>query len=202
MLEEGVNPALIENAGRMAGMPVGPLSVSDEVSLELQWSVISQTRKDVGDDRHDPVAVEVLRHLVEDLKRLGRKGGGGFYDYPVGAAKHLWPGLRKEYPTGQVQPDVGDLKQRFLYIQALEAARCLEEGVLSSAAEGDLGSILGWGFPAWTGGTLSYIDMVGVDRFVAECRRLSRVLGPRFRPGRRLAQMARSGTTFHGGMAA
>jgi 3-hydroxyacyl-CoA dehydrogenase/enoyl-CoA hydratase/3-hydroxybutyryl-CoA epimerase len=196
MLAEGVDPALIENAGKMAGMPVGPLAVTDEVSLELQYSVIKQTREDLGDAFEDPIAWPVLKHFVEDLKRPGRKGGAGFYEYPPGAKKHLWPGLRTEYPTA-VDISLEDAKARLLFIQALEAARCFEEGVVTSPAEADLGSVLGWGFPAYTGGTLSFIDTLGPARFVAECQRLAKKYGERFEPPRGLLRRAKSGELFH-----
>jgi 3-hydroxyacyl-CoA dehydrogenase / enoyl-CoA hydratase / 3-hydroxybutyryl-CoA epimerase len=197
MLEEGIEPALIENAGRLAGMPVGPLAVTDEVSLELQYKVIRQTREDLGGKYREPIGWNVLRRLVEDLKRTGRKGGAGFYDYPPGEKKRLWPGLREHYPPAAVQPPVEEVKQRLLYIQALEAARCFEEGVVTSVAEADLGSILGWGFPAYTGGTLSFIDTLGPARFVDDCRKLARRHGARFRPSRGLLQRASAGETFH-----
>jgi 3-hydroxyacyl-CoA dehydrogenase/enoyl-CoA hydratase/3-hydroxybutyryl-CoA epimerase len=197
MLEEGIEPALIENAARTAGMPVGPLAVTDEVSLELQYKVNKQAQEDLGDKYEAPISWNVLRHFVEDLKRPGRKGGAGFYDYPEGGRKQLWPGLRKEYPPAAEQPSVEEVKTRLLYIQALETARCLEEGVLTSAAEADLGSVLGWGFPAYTGGTLSFIDTVGLEPFVAECKRLAKRYGPRFKPPRGLIARAKSGELFH-----
>jgi 3-hydroxyacyl-CoA dehydrogenase/enoyl-CoA hydratase/3-hydroxybutyryl-CoA epimerase len=196
MLAEGIDPALIENAGKMAGMPVGPLAVTDEVSLELQYSVIKQTREDLGDEFKEPIAWPVLQHFVEDLKRPGRKAGAGFYDYPAGGKKHLWPGLRTEYPP-VAGFSVDEARARLLFIQALEAARCYEEGVVTSAAEADLGSVLGWGFPAYTGGTLSFIDTLGAAKFVAECRRLARKYGERFDPPRGLLQRAKSGELFH-----
>jgi 3-hydroxyacyl-CoA dehydrogenase/enoyl-CoA hydratase/3-hydroxybutyryl-CoA epimerase len=197
MLAEGVEPALIENAGRMAGMPVGPLAVSDEVSIELQYKVMKQTRADLGEKYQPGVADEVMRHFVEDLKRLGRKSGGGFYEYPKEGRKYLWPGLRSEYPPATKQPTLEEVKRRLLYIQALETARCFEEGVLTSAAEADLGSILGWGFPAWTGGTLSFIDTIGVAQFVADCRKLAKLHGPRFKPSRGLLARAKRNEPFH-----
>jgi 3-hydroxyacyl-CoA dehydrogenase/enoyl-CoA hydratase/3-hydroxybutyryl-CoA epimerase len=197
MLEEGVTPALIENAGRFAGMPVGPLAVTDEVSLELQYKVIKQSQADLGTKFKDPVGWPVLRHFVEDLKRLGRKSGGGFYEYPEGGRKFLWPGLTKEFPQLEKQPALEDVKKRLLYIQALETARCFEEGVLTSPEEADLGSVLGWGFPAFTGGTLSFIDTLGAAAFVEGCQRLAKRHGPRFRPTRGLIEMAKAGTTFH-----
>jgi 3-hydroxyacyl-CoA dehydrogenase/enoyl-CoA hydratase/3-hydroxybutyryl-CoA epimerase len=196
MLAEGIDPALIENAGKMAGMPVGPLAVTDEVSLELQYSVIKQTRVDLGDEFKEPIAWPVLQHFVEDLKRPGRKAGAGFYDYPAGGKKHLWPGLRTEYPL-VADFSVDEAKARLLFIQALEAARCYEEGVVTSAAEADLGSVLGWGFPTYTGGTLSFIDTQGPAKFVAECQRLAKKYGERFKPSRGLLRRAKSGELFH-----
>lgn len=182
LLEEGVAPALIENAGRFAGMPVGPLAVMDEVSLALQYHVVKQTELDLGAAFVPPIGWNVLRHFVEDLKRVGRKAGAGFYEYPAGGRKFLWPDLAHEYPLAARQPSLESVKQRLLYVQALESARCLQEGVLTCAADGDLGSILGWGFPSYTGGALSLIDQVGIARFVGECRRLADLYGARFEP--------------------
>ncbi len=198
MLAEGVDPALIENAGRLAGMPVGPLAVTDEVSLELQYKVVKQTQADLGARFKEPISWPLLRHFVEDLKRPGRKGGAGFYDYPEGGRKRLWSGLKTEYPQLPMQPSVEEVKTRLLYIQALETARCYEEGVLRTVPEADLGSILGWGFPAWTGGTLSFIDTVGPAKFVAECKRLARLYGERFKPTKGLLARAQTGETYHG----
>jgi 3-hydroxyacyl-CoA dehydrogenase/enoyl-CoA hydratase/3-hydroxybutyryl-CoA epimerase len=197
MVEEGIEPALIENAARAAGMAVGPLAVTDEVSLGLQWNVLQQTRADLGDKFVPPVSYDVLRHFVVDLKRLGRKSGGGFYDYPKDGRKRLWPGLAEQYPRAARQPSVEEIRTRLLYIQALEAARCLEEGVVTSAAEADLGSVLGWGFPAYTGGTLSLIDTVGLSAFVHQCRRLAKAYGPRFKPPRGLIERAKRGEKYH-----
>ena len=198
LLQDGVHPALIENAGRFAGMPVGPLAVMDEVSLELQYHVVQQTRQDLGADFQEPVSWSVLRHFVEDLKRVGRKAGAGFYEYPDGGKKYLWPGLATEYPPSNTQPALDEVKKRLLFIQALESAKCLQEGVLTDPADGDLGSILGWGFPSYTGGVLSYIDMLGVGRFVEESKRLAATAGPRFEPCDLLLDMARRNARFHG----
>jgi 3-hydroxyacyl-CoA dehydrogenase / enoyl-CoA hydratase / 3-hydroxybutyryl-CoA epimerase len=197
MLEEGIDPALIENAARAAGMPVGPLAVTDEVSLELQWKVLQQTEADLGEKFVAPVAYEVLRRFVVDLKRPGRKGGAGFYEYPAGGRKHLWSGLAAQYPRAATQPSLEEVRTRLMYIQALETARCFEEGVVTSAAEADLGSVLGWGFPAYTGGPLSYIDTIGLATFVKESRRLARLYGARFRPPRGLVARAELGEAFH-----
>jgi 3-hydroxyacyl-CoA dehydrogenase/enoyl-CoA hydratase/3-hydroxybutyryl-CoA epimerase len=197
MLEEGVAPALIENAGRFAGMPVGPLAIMDEVSLQLQHSVVLQSRADLGARFTEPVGWNVLRHFVEDLKRFGRKSGGGFYEYPAGQKKFLWPGLAHEYPPAGNQPSLEEVKMRLLYVQALEAARCLEEGVLKSVEEADLGSVLGWGFPAYTGGVLSFIDTIGIARFAQDCQSLARRHGKRFKPSRALSARAKSGEAYY-----
>ena len=197
LLKEGVDPALIENAARAAGMPVGPLAVADEVSLELQWSVLLQNREDLGDKFDEPVALDVLQRFVVELGRTGRKSGGGFYEYPAGGKKFLWPGLAQQYPRAAVQPSVEEVRKRLMYIQALETARCLEEGVVTSVAEADLGAVLGWGFPAWTGGTISFIDTIGLPAFVKECQRLAKVYGPRFKPPRGLVERAKRGEAYH-----
>jgi 3-hydroxyacyl-CoA dehydrogenase/enoyl-CoA hydratase/3-hydroxybutyryl-CoA epimerase len=196
LLAEGVAPALVENGGRFAGMPVGPLAVMDEVSLELQYRVVQQSRADLGSAFDYPTGWNVTRRMVEDLKRPGRKAGAGFYDYPPGGRKSLWPGLVREFPPAAAQPSVEEVKTRLLHIQALEAARCLEEGVLLHPEDGDLGSILGWGFPAWTGGVLSYIDTIGSARFVEDCHRLSDCHGPRFRAPESVIALARAGGTI------
>jgi 3-hydroxyacyl-CoA dehydrogenase / enoyl-CoA hydratase / 3-hydroxybutyryl-CoA epimerase len=197
MLQEGVNPSLIENAARMAGMPVGPLAVADEVTIDLQWKVIKQTEQDLGRKFVKPVAYDVVQKFVEELKRPGRRFGAGFYDYPKDARKHLWTGLRDIYPLAFNQLEAPEVVKRLMYIQALETTRCMEEGVVTTAAEADLGSILGWGFPAWTGGTLSYIDTIGIRAFVAECERMSKRYGKRFKPSKWLKQRAERNEPFH-----
>jgi 3-hydroxyacyl-CoA dehydrogenase/enoyl-CoA hydratase/3-hydroxybutyryl-CoA epimerase len=197
MLQEGVNPALIENSAKMAGMPVGPLAVADEVTIDLQWKVIKQTEADLGRKFVKPVSYDVVKKFVEELKRPGRRFGGGFYDYPQDAKKHLWPGLAEVYPRAAQQPSTEEVQKRLMYIQALETTRCMEEGVVTTAAEADLGSILGWGFPAWTGGTLSYIDTIGIRNFVAECERLAKRYGKRFKPSKWLRERAERDEPFH-----
>jgi len=197
LLGEGVKPALIENAAKLAGMPVGPLAVLDEVTVELAYKVLKQAEADLGAAWQPPSGWPVMCRMVETLKRLGKRYGAGFYDYPQGARKHLWPGLAEQWPLAASQPDVEEVKKRLLYIQALEAARCLEEGVLTNPIDGDLGSILGWGFPAWTGGTLSFIDTVGIREFVAECERLAAAHGPRFVPSAALKARAARGEAFY-----
>ena len=197
MLRQGVRPALIENAGRMAGMPVGPLAIADEVSIELMHAVRQATKADLGEAYRPGAADAIAARFVEDLGRPGRKGGKGFYDYPEDGAKRLWPGLGQIFPVSVDQPPLDELTRRLLYIQSLETARCLEEGVLESASDADVGSILGIGFPPFTGGAISLIDTVGVAEFVTRCERLAARHGERFAPCRLLRDMAAKGERFH-----
>ncbi len=197
MLAEGVLPALVENAAQLAGMPVGPLAVMDEVTLELGYRIGLQAAREAGDGYEFATGFAVLKKFVEDLGRKGRRYGAGFYDYPGNAKKHLWPGLAEIYPPRAEQPAAAEVIKRLLYRQALETARCFEEGVLTEPADADIGSIFGWGFPAWSGGTLSLIDTLGTERFVAECDRLAAAYGPRFAVPDGLRQRAREGRAFY-----
>lgn len=201
LLKDGIRPSLIENAAIQAGMAVGPLAVSDEVTIELIHKVNRQSRLDLGSAYIPPSAADVVEEMVERQQRPGRRHGKGFYDYPEGHKKHLWTGLGQVYPLAAAQPDVEEVKRRLLYIQALETARCHEDGVIEVPAEADIGSILGWGFPSWTGGTLSLIDTIGAAAFVAECERMAGLYGPRFSPTEGLRRMARSGAAYHGAAA-
>jgi 3-hydroxyacyl-CoA dehydrogenase/enoyl-CoA hydratase/3-hydroxybutyryl-CoA epimerase len=144
----------------------------------------------------DPVE-QVVDTMVVKLGRKGKRLGAGFYDYPEDAKKHLWPGLEEHFPLRENQPDVTELEQRLLYIQALESARCLEENVLTHPADADIGSIFGIGYPAWTGGTLSYIDTVGIKKFVSECDRLAESLGERFEVSPWLRERAEKNQAFY-----
>ncbi|MGR3363054.1 MAG: 3-hydroxyacyl-CoA dehydrogenase family protein, partial [Maritimibacter harenae] len=199
MLAEGVAPALIENAARMIGAPVGPLAVTDEVSLDLQKKVIDQAEADGLDPRFLRAHAKPVVERMVALGRLGRKSGGGFHDFPEDGPKRLWPGLAEEFPPAATQPDVEEVKARLLTIQALESARCIEEGVVERPADADLGSVLGVGFPPWTGGVLSHIDTVGATVFVAACDALADAHGDRFRPSAWLRDRAATGTRFHEG---
>jgi 3-hydroxyacyl-CoA dehydrogenase / enoyl-CoA hydratase / 3-hydroxybutyryl-CoA epimerase len=200
MLADGVPAAMVENVGRMAGMPVGPLALSDEVAVDLVWKILKATEADLGGSAVDPRQKALIEQMVEKHGRLGRKNGKGFYDYPQSGRKRLWPGLADLQP-GELDPDgidVTALKQRLLAVQALETARCLEEGVLTDVREADVGSILGFGFAPFAGGTLSYIDMMGTKAFVDLCEGLERSCGARFAPGKLLIDMAAKGETFYG----
>jgi 3-hydroxyacyl-CoA dehydrogenase/enoyl-CoA hydratase/3-hydroxybutyryl-CoA epimerase len=200
MLTEGVPPAMIENAGRMAGMPVGPLSLNDEVAVDLALKILKATKAQVGPQAINPKQEELLVRMVEKEGRFGRKNKKGFYDYPESGKKRLWPGLVDLQPT-HLDPDAIDfqeLKDRLLVTQALEAARTVEEGVITDPREADVGSILGFGFAPFTGGALSYIDFMGARAFVDLCRKLQSRHGDRFAPNKLLLDMAAGGGTFYG----
>jgi len=185
LLKDGVSPILIENAGKDAGMPVGPLAVHDEVALDLSLKVMTESIK-AGVMSADEPTYQMVQKFNE-LGRIGKKAKAGFYDYPTvdaaeGATKTLWPGLADLYPVSAEQPNREEVKTRLLYRQAIEAVRCFDEGVVRTKLDGDLGSILAWGFPAYTGGALSFVDFVGIETFVDTCDRLADQYGERFRP--------------------
>lgn len=198
MLGEGVAAESIEQAAKEIGMPVGPLAITDEVSIELQWKVAKQADEDGLEERFRRLdALPVIRRMTQELGRLGRKSGGGFYDYPKDAPKVLWPGLAEEFPLAKVQPELEEIKTRLLYIQALEGVRCLEEQVVSCPADADLGAILGVGFPTWTGGPVSYIETVGLQHFIETSDRLATAHGSRFEPSAALRDRAGRGLKFY-----
>ena len=200
MLIEGVPAAMIENAAKMAGMPVGPLALNDEVAIDLSYKILKATVADLGEKAVDPRHMQLVSGLVEGEGRLGRKNSKGFYDYPPKPAKKsLWPGLKELYPQKKADDvDVGVLKQRFLVTIALEAARTIEEGIVTDPREADVGSILGFGFAPYTGGALSYIDGMGAKTFVDLCEKLAAAYGPHFKPTALLKDMAAKGETFYG----
>jgi 3-hydroxyacyl-CoA dehydrogenase/enoyl-CoA hydratase/3-hydroxybutyryl-CoA epimerase len=199
MLAEGIHPAMIENVGRMTGMPMGSLEVVDSVGIDTALKVTRQTKKDMGINSTD-AAEDFLAWVVEKNGRLGRKNGKGFYDYDAkGKRQRIWPELL-EYNGGKWKTDasVQEMKDRFLTIQALEAARCFEEGVLTDPRDADVGAILGWGFAPFTGGPVSYIDTVGAAAFVKRCDDFAARFGERFKPNKLLREMAEKGQTFYG----
>jgi 3-hydroxyacyl-CoA dehydrogenase / enoyl-CoA hydratase / 3-hydroxybutyryl-CoA epimerase len=198
MLAEGVRPALIENGGKAAGMPMAPLALCDEVAISLIHQVAVQTAKDLGDKYRPTAADRLIAEMVERQNRPGRRADKGFYDYPADGPKRLWPGLSGLAPEAATQPSLDDVKTRYLAIQALEAARCFEENVVTDPADADVGALLGWGFAPWTGGPLSYIDMLGTGAFVELCDRLAQQHGERFLPNPMLRELARRGAAIYG----
>jgi 3-hydroxyacyl-CoA dehydrogenase/enoyl-CoA hydratase/3-hydroxybutyryl-CoA epimerase len=199
MLAEGVPAAMIENCARAAGMPVGPLSLTDEIGIDLAWKILQATKKDAGTEiLIDPRQEKLLEDLVVKRERFGRKNSKGFYDY-AGREKALWPGLAEiAAPKSGDDFDAAELKHRLLVTQALEASRTVEEGVVTDPREADVGSILGFGFAPYTGGTLSYIDGMGAAAFVSLAEQLTKKHGERFRPNELLKEMAAKDETFYG----
>jgi 3-hydroxyacyl-CoA dehydrogenase/enoyl-CoA hydratase/3-hydroxybutyryl-CoA epimerase len=194
LLKDGVNPILIENAGKIMGMPVGALAVADEVAIDLAYKVSSAAVKD-GALPDTDTTYQVSKQFTE-MGRLGKKAKAGFYEYPEGGTKFLWPGLAEMFPLNSNQPSLEEVQSRLFYRQALETVRCYEEGVIRTKLDADLGSILAWGFPPYTGGTLSFVNFVGIEKFVAEADRLANIYGERFRPTAKLREMAAAGTGF------
>jgi 3-hydroxyacyl-CoA dehydrogenase / enoyl-CoA hydratase / 3-hydroxybutyryl-CoA epimerase len=176
MLGEGIPAPVIESAGYQAGMPVGPLAVIDETSLSLSTHVLDQTRADYAAEGKTFVATPgqlLVEKLVKEYKRGGRAAGGGFYDYPAGGKKHLWAQLKPLFEKPAVAWTLDEAKDRLLYRQAVETARCLSEGVLTSVADANVGSIFGIGFPAWTGGAMQFIYGQGIAAFEQRCAQLA-----------------------------
>ncbi len=198
MLNEGVPPALIENAGRLAGMPVGPLALNDEVALDLAWKILQATKADLGEQYKEGPIDRIIDAMVNGHGRFGRKNGKGFYDYPPGEKKRLWSGIGAVVGVRPAQDfDVAELSERLLLIQALETARCLEEGVLTDPRDGDVGAVLGFGYAPWTGGPLSWIDSRGAAAVVARCRHFEAMNGNRYAPPAGLLTQAASGGCFY-----
>jgi 3-hydroxyacyl-CoA dehydrogenase / enoyl-CoA hydratase / 3-hydroxybutyryl-CoA epimerase len=188
MLGEGIPAAAIENAGIQCGMPVGPLAVLDETALTLSLHVIDQTRKDFEAEGKTYTATPgelVVEKMVKQHNRPGRAGGAGFYEYPTekGAKKFLWPELKGLFEKSDAAWNITDLKDRLLYRQAVETARCLSENVLTSVHDANIGSIFGIGFPAWTGGAMQFIYGMGVEAFEKRAAELAAQYGPGFALG-------------------
>jgi 3-hydroxyacyl-CoA dehydrogenase/enoyl-CoA hydratase/3-hydroxybutyryl-CoA epimerase len=198
LLAEGVNPVLVENAAKMMGMPLGPLQLVDETSIDLGVKIAKATRAAMGDAYPDGAVDEVLFWMA-DQGRLGRKAKAGFYAYDeAGKRQGLWDGLLGQYPHAEDQPELTEVQHRLMFIQTLEAVRALEEGVLEDIREGDVGAILGWGFAPWTGGPFSWFDMLGAARAVEICDGLTARHGKRFEAPALLRDMAAKGESFYG----
>jgi len=195
MLSEGVNPILIENVAKQAGMPMPPFALVDEFSIELMYKAYKQTKEDLGNAYKPQPQDTVLVQMIEKFDRVGKKTGRGFYDYPVGGKKALWPGLAEHFPLAKVQPSAEEVRKRMMYLQSVEAARCVAEEVVSPK-DADVGSLLGWGFPVALGGAISHIDTVGAAQFVQECDRMVVLYGDRFLVPQQLREMAARGGRY------
>ena len=198
MVAEGVEPALIENAAKLVGMPLGPLQLVDETSIDLGVKIAKATKAAMGDAYPDG-AVDAVQFAMADQGRMGRKANAGFYAYDdKGGRIGLWDGLARAYPVADIQPDLVTVQHRLLFAQVLEAVRALEDGVLTDIREGDVGAILGWGFAPWSGGPFSWLDMLGAPYAAARCDELAATFGPRFATPALLAEMADKGQSFYG----
>lgn len=197
MVGEGVEPALVENAARMLGFPVGPLQLNDETSIDLGVKIAKATKAALG-NAYDAGAADDVLFWLYDQGRLGRKSKSGYYAYDdAGKRIGIWDGLRDKY-TKPDQPALIDVQHRLMFIQSLEAVRALEDGVLMDIREGDVGAILGWGFAPWSGGPFAWLDMLGAEYAAARCDELQAAFGDRFKCPALLRDMADKGQTFYG----
>ncbi|MBU2994735.1 3-hydroxyacyl-CoA dehydrogenase NAD-binding domain-containing protein [Octadecabacter sp. 1_MG-2023] len=197
MLQEGVAPALIENAAKLVGMPLGPLQLTDETSIDLGVKIAKATKAAMG-DAYDDSADELIFWMADE-GRLGRKSNAGFYDYnEKGRREGLWSGLGERYALADEQPELIEVQHRLLFSQVLEAVRALEEGVLMDIREGDVGAILGWGFAPWSGGPFSWLDILGAPYAADRCDQMTEKFGPRFTCPTLLREMADKGQSFYG----
>ncbi|AQS46468.1 3-hydroxyacyl-CoA dehydrogenase [Thioclava nitratireducens] len=198
MVAEGVNPTLVEHAATMVGMPLGPLQLVDETSIDLGVKIAKATKAAMGDAYPDEAVDDVLFWMADE-GRMGRKSNAGFYDYDdKGKRQGLWDGLDAKFPRADEQPDVHHVQHRLLMAQVLEAVRAFEQGVLEDIREGDVGAILGWGFAPWSGGPFSWLDILGAGKAVEICEALTAQYGPRFEAPALLRDIAAKGDTFYG----
>lgn len=198
MVTEGVSMALIENAAISMGMPIGPLAVVDETTLQLGYDVMQSTKQELGDDYKPTGLEDFFEMMVKKIDRRGRRFGGGFYDYDeTGKKKGLWKGMTDHYPLAEEQPDVEEVKQRLMFIQLIATAQCFDEEVVTDPQSADLGAIFGWGFAPWTGGPMSHIDTMGVENFVRIADNLAQKYGERFKPPMSFREKADAGDSFY-----
>ncbi|MGW5116627.1 3-hydroxyacyl-CoA dehydrogenase NAD-binding domain-containing protein [Streptomyces noursei] len=210
MIGEGLDPASVEQAAAQAGYPAKVLSLMDELTLTLPRKIRNETKRAVeeaGGTWQPHPADAVIDRMVDEFDRPGRSGGAGFYDYgDDGRRVGLWPGLREQFQQEGAAVPFRDMQERMLFSEALDTVRCLEEGVLTSVADANIGSIFGIGFPGWTGGVLQYIngyqggpgreELVGLPGFVARARELQAAYGDRFAPSALLVEKAERGEKF------
>ena len=199
LLAEGNSPQEIESAGKKAGMPVGPLAVIDEVNIGLVAGIRNQTRKDLaaeGKKLPPGPADPVIDLMTEKLNRLGRANGRGFYEYPDNGKKYLWPELKKHFPPTKNPLSQNKMIERMLFVQVIETIRCYEENVVTSVEDANIGSIFGWGFAPFKGGTLQFVNDYGIQEFEKQAQKLAKKYGERFAPPELLIEMAANNQTF------
>jgi 3-hydroxyacyl-CoA dehydrogenase/enoyl-CoA hydratase/3-hydroxybutyryl-CoA epimerase len=200
MIAEGWSPALIEEGARRLGMPIGPLALTDAVSLDLQQQLRRQEEADGEGTRRLPAADRVVDLFVDTLNRRGRAAGAGFYDYGEGG-RSLWGGYAEHFGHADPQPDIGEVIDRLLYIQVLDGLRCLHEGIVASPDEVDVGAVLGWGFPLHLGGPCWFADTRGLQAVADTARVLAARYGERFSPPKGLLRLAAENRAYHGAAA-
>lgn len=199
MVMEGVNLALIENCALNMGLPIGPLAVLDDTTLKLGHDVIQSTKEELGDAYEPSGAEEFYEMMVTKLGRSGRRFGAGMYDYDEnGKRLGLWKGMADHYPLLEEQPDPQIVTERLLYAQLIPTANCYADAVVDDPQSADLGAIFGWGFPPWTGGPISHIDMIGTAEFVRVADRLAQKHGKRFLPPPLFRELAEKGESVYG----
>ena len=199
LLVEGNHPQAIEHAGKQAGYPVGPLAVIDEINIGLVANIRDQTWRDLeseGKEFSTGPWDQVIDFMTKEAKRTGRASGGGFYEYPDDREKYLWPELEKHFPTTEKPVPQKEMIDRFCFSQVMETIRCYEEGILTSVAEANIGSIFGWGFPPFKGGTLQFVNDYGISAFRDRAKDLADKYGERFAPPELLLEMVSKGKTF------
>jgi 3-hydroxyacyl-CoA dehydrogenase/enoyl-CoA hydratase/3-hydroxybutyryl-CoA epimerase len=197
MITEGVSPVLIDNAARQLGFPVGPVQLTDETSIDLGAKIARATKAAMGDAYPESPADDLI-FWMEEQGRLGRKANAGFFEYDdKGKRIEYWKGLQEKYPLAAEQPDLIEVQERLMFAQVLEAVRALEEGVLMDIREGDVGAILAWGFAPWSGGPLSWLDILGTPYAAERCDALAEKFGERFTCPALLREMADKGQSFY-----
>ena len=197
MITEGVSPVLIDNAARQLGFPVGPVQLTDETSIDLGAKIARATKAAMGDAYPESPADDLI-FWMEEQGRLGRKSNAGFFEYDdKGKRVEYWKGLQEKYPLAAEQPDLIEVQERLMFAQVLEAVRALEEGVLMDIREGDVGAILAWGFAPWSGGPLSWLDILGTPYAAERCDSLTEKFGERFTCPALLREMAEKGQSFY-----
>lgn len=181
MLQEGYPPALIENLGQKAGMPKGALALADDLGLELVLKYENQASVHYGNKYIQHPAVSVLHKMLQELERPGRQKRNGFYAYQEGNERVIWPELTEQFPSKEREHDYEKIKERLLFVQVIEAVWCMQEKVIGSVPAANLGSVYGWGFPAFRGGVIQFVNDYGLEAFMKQCKAYEKAYGPRFR---------------------